>query len=362
MDSDNANGGSPLHSSKTTLQTLQSSSDGPRLDSNHLDDVRESIRESVQASHGPTINASPATHGNTGPESKLVKNKNVKLERTSNSKVRQPPDGAIGDYGTLNATKKYQEGACGTKRTVDHAEPSFQKRQCIPGTEHSINCKRFGLERFTTPAFQRKEAASKKQEATRQAQVEEEWAEAEKRAQNLEERIKWAITKPPNIEKQPGLTIGTQKKNAAKAEKQWGNSMIGQTDNGNWSTLVGERLVYDILELRGESPRKVERKGGFEPDWETDNFIYEVKTSNWWVDGSAGEKVLGTWIKYQSIPELYGKPLRIICVANQEHELQYGKIKYFGPDVSTKTKQALELARSWGIEYITFSDLAMYIV
>ena len=197
-----------------------------------------------------------------------------------------------------------------------------------------------------------------KQEATRQAQVEEEWAEAEKRAQNLEERIKWAITKPPNIEKQPGLTIGTQKKNAAKAEKQWGNSMIGQPDNGNWSTLVGERLVYDILELRGESPRKVERKGGFEPDWETDNFIYEVKTSNWWVDGSAGEKVLGTWIKYQSIPELYGKPLRIICVANQEHELQYGKIKYFGPDVSTKTKQALELARSWGIEYITFSDLA----
>jgi len=43
MDSDNANGGSPLHSSKTTLQTLQSSSDGPRLDSNHLDDVREPI-------------------------------------------------------------------------------------------------------------------------------------------------------------------------------------------------------------------------------------------------------------------------------------------------------------------------------
>ena len=43
MDSDNANGGSPPHSSKTTLQTLQSSSDGPRLDSNHLDDVRESI-------------------------------------------------------------------------------------------------------------------------------------------------------------------------------------------------------------------------------------------------------------------------------------------------------------------------------
>jgi len=41
------------------------------LASNHP----EPIHESVQASHGPTINASPATHGNTGPESKLVKNK-----------------------------------------------------------------------------------------------------------------------------------------------------------------------------------------------------------------------------------------------------------------------------------------------
>ena len=175
---------------------------------------------------------------------------------------------------------------------------------------------------------------------------------------NLGERIKWAITKPPKLEKKPGLTIGTQKKDAEKTEKKWGNSMIGQTNNGQWTTLLGERLVYDVLELRGESPIKVERKGGFEPDWETDNFIYEVKTSNWWVSGTAGEKVLGTWIKYQTIQELYGKPLRIICVANQEYELEYGKIKYFGPDVSTKTKQALDLARSWGIEYIRFSDLA----
>ena len=106
--------------------------------------------------------------------------------------------------------------------------------------------------------------------------------------------------------------------------------MIGQSNNGQWTTLLGEGLVRDILELRGENPRKPERKGGFEPDWETDDYMYEVKTSNWWVAGTAGEKVLGTWIKYQDIPSLYGKPLKIVCVANQEYELEYGKVKYFG--------------------------------
>ena len=105
--------------------------------------------------------------------------------------------------------------------------------------------------------------------------------------------------------------------------------MIGQENNGQWTTKLGEQLVYDILNLKGENPRKPVRKGGFEPDWETDEYIYEVKTSNWWVSGTAGEKVLGTWIKYQDIPKLYGKPLKIVCVAYQEWELTYGKTQYF---------------------------------
>ena len=178
---------------------------------------------------------------------------------------------------------------------------------------------------------------------------------------NLQERIRWAtdnlITGPKKFTKTAEMTIGAQKKKAEKQEKEWGNSMIGQSNNGQWTTLLGEILVFDVLELLGENPRKVESKNGFKPDWETDNYIYEVKTSNWWVTGTAGEKVLGTWIKYQDIAELYGKPLRIVCVANQEYELLNGKIKYFGEEVTKKTKQALELAKSWGIEYIRFSDL-----
>lgn len=173
----------------------------------------------------------------------------------------------------------------------------------------------------------------------------------------LSEKIQWATTKPARIEKVAGTTMGKQRKEAEKQERDWGNRMIGQENNGQWTTLLGEGLVYEVLQLRGENPRKVVRKGGFEPDWETDDYIYEVKTSNWWVAGTAGEKVLGTWIKYQNIAEMYGKPLRIVCVANQEYELEYGKVKYFGPEVSEKTKEALALAQSWGIEYMRFSDL-----
>lgn len=82
-----------------------------------------------------------------------------------------------------------------------------------------------------------------------------------------------------------------------------------------------------------------------------------MKTSSWTVAVPAGEKVLGTWIKYQSIPELYGKPLKIVCVAYQEYELEYGKTKYFGKNVTDKTRGILNLAKSWGIEYVKFSDL-----
>ena len=174
---------------------------------------------------------------------------------------------------------------------------------------------------------------------------------------SLKECIFWATNKPPKLEKKDGITMKQQKQEARDKEKEWGNKINGQTNNGQWTTKLGENLVFELLKLKGENPRKVERKEGLEPDWETDEYIYEVKTSNWWVDGTAGEKVLGTFIKYQNIPKIYGKPLRIVCVAFQEHELTYGKTKYFGDNISSKTTQILELAKSWGIEYIKCSDL-----
>lgn len=176
---------------------------------------------------------------------------------------------------------------------------------------------------------------------------------------NLQERVAWALHKPNSVVKKEGVTKKYQKEILQNEEKKWGNDMIKQQNNGQWTTLLGERLVYDVLVLRGENPRKPVTKGGFAPDWETDDYIYEVKTSNWWVDGTAGEKVLGTFIKYQNIPELYGKPLKIVCVACQEDELTTGKTRYFGENITKKTRELLDLAKTWNIEYVSFSDLVL---
>jgi len=154
-----------------------------------------------------------------------------------------------------------------------------------------------------------------------------------------------------------GVTMAQQKQQQIETEKEWGNSMIGQKNNGQWTTKLGENLVFDVLQLLGENPTKCSHRGGFHPDWETDKYIYEVKTSNWFVAGTAGEKVYGTFIKYQNIPELYDKPLRIVCVANQEEELTNGKTIYFGEKITPKTKQVIDLASSWKIEYMQFSEL-----
>jgi len=173
----------------------------------------------------------------------------------------------------------------------------------------------------------------------------------------LIERIEWAINKPPKFVARSGESIVKQRKNAAIKEKTWGNSMINQTDCKQWTTKLGENLVKDILNIKGENPRKPLTKNNLSPDWETDDYIYEVKTRSWNVGGTAGEKVLGTFIKYQDIPELYEKPLKIVCVAYQEDELTNGKTVYFGDNITEKTQEILNIAKKWNIEYITFSDL-----
>ena len=174
-------------------------------------------------------------------------------------------------------------------------------------------------------------------------------------------RIRWALVPFPNgitttVTRTSEHNITQLRVMANKKEKEWGNNMIGQTSNGNWTTLLGERLVYDVLTMQGENPRKPAPKSGDQPDWETDRHIIEVKTRNWTTGGTAGEKVPGVMYKYSDIPDLYGKPLKIVCVAYQEWEFTHGTTKLFG-DVGDKKAAMLDLVRSWGIEYMPFSAL-----
>lgn len=180
---------------------------------------------------------------------------------------------------------------------------------------------------------------------------------------NLKERLEWAITPfknglTYNVTKTDEFTADQIRKSAQLQEKEWGNKIIGSTNNGNWTTLLGETLVFDILKSLGENPRRPERKNGYSPDWETDKYIYEVKTRNWTTSGTAGEKVLGTMYKYSDIPLSYGKPLKIICVGYQEYELSNGTTKIFGENLSNRKQAFLQLAKAFDIEYVKFSEFA----
>ena len=82
-----------------------------------------------------------------------------------------------------------------------------------------------------------------------------------------------------------------------------------------------------------------------------------MKTRSWTTSGTAGEKVFGVPYKYAEIPKLYGKPLKIVCVAYQECELMHGKTRVFGDDISTEKKEMLAFWKERNIEFVKFSDI-----
>ena len=175
------------------------------------------------------------------------------------------------------------------------------------------------------------------------------------------EKVHWALTPYEN-----GLTTleripKSLREQAAASERKWGNKMIGTTNNGQWTTKLGEGLVKETLERLGETVRRPQTINHYSPDWETDTCIYEVKTRNWTTSGTAGEKVLGTMYKYASVPRLYGKPLKIVCVGYQQWELENGNTKIF-KEVQSEQQAFLDLAKSLNIEYVKFSDLVAQLV
>ena len=184
---------------------------------------------------------------------------------------------------------------------------------------------------------------------------------------SLRERVQWALVPFKNgntysknsLEKEGDLTSAQIRARANEQEKAWGNQIIGQSQNGNWTTVLGESLVRDILERKGLNPRHPKRKSHYQPDWETDDAIWEVKTRNWTTTGTAGEKVYGVPFKYSDVPILYGKQLKIVCIAFQEYELTHGNTKIFAEEnnISYHKQQMLDLWKEMGIQFVKFSDL-----
>ena len=174
------------------------------------------------------------------------------------------------------------------------------------------------------------------------------------------EKVQWALTPYENGLTTHGITPDLRE--LAKAnEKAGGNRIIGAINNNQWTTLLGEGLVRETLQRLGETVRRPQTINRYRPDLETDTCIYEVKTRNWTTSGTAGEKVLGTMYKYASVPRLYGKPLKIVCVGYQQWELENGNTKIF-KEVHPEQQAFLDLAESLNIEYVKFSDLVAQLV
>ena len=167
---------------------------------------------------------------------------------------------------------------------------------------------------------------------------------------NFTQIRKWALEHPRN-ENNIKLTQAE--------EREWGNKMIGNTikTTSQWTTKLGEYLVYEILNKQGLNPRRPNTLNHYSPDWETDDYMYEVKSRNWTTTGTAGEKVYGTPLKYAEVPELYKKPLKIVCVAFQEYELTHGHTPILGPNIRPEQQKYIDFYNSNKIFYVPCSEL-----
>jgi hypothetical protein len=149
-------------------------------------------------------------------------------------------------------------------------------------------------------------------------------------------------------------------------EREWARSVIGGVGN-QWTTELCQTLVKESLVLLGMQnvhsttmKQSTMRHKKYDPDLESDEFVYEVKGRSWTTPGTAGEKILGVPLKYGELPRLYNKPLRIILVGYQEYEARNG---YAFGDLLNSNEQTIELRESLDyfskhqIEYIGFTDI-----
>lgn len=165
-----------------------------------------------------------------------------------------------------------------------------------------------------------------------------------------------------------------QKKNKTTDEKiykvledKWGQDMlrVRRPDlklDKQWTNKFGEHLCEEIFTLIGKQVSKPVNKQHYQPDAEVDDAILEAKAQTFFTSGTAGEKILGSPFKYAEVPQLYGKPLKILCMGGAEKVCResYGNLP--GEKTSAQKQKILECFREIGIEYIGATDILKSLV
>jgi hypothetical protein len=143
------------------------------------------------------------------------------------------------------------------------------------------------------------------------------------------------------------------KKVKKQIEKKWGLGIIKQMKpkakpSDKWTGPLGQCIIETLLPY-GRKPKIY--KGHPIPDWETDDFVFEIKSQsyNGGDAGTAYEKV--GILKHRNVSTVYNKPLIIICFGFLEQIL---KNKSFKKD--DRLHSYIELGRSWDIKIVWGSD------
>jgi len=124
-----------------------------------------------------------------------------------------------------------------------------------------------------------------------------------------------------------------------------------------WTNKFGEHLCEEIYTLLGKNVSKPVKKEHLQPDMEVDDAIVEAKAQTYFTGGTAGEKILGVPFKYAEIPDLYGKPLQILCMGGAEQACrQYGNLP--GEKCSPRKMRLLEIYnKELNITYVGATDI-----
>jgi hypothetical protein len=150
-------------------------------------------------------------------------------------------------------------------------------------------------------------------------------------------------------------------------EDKWGQNMLKTRRpdlklDKQWTNKFGEHLCEEIYILLGKEVSKPLKKEHYQPDSEVDDAIVEAKAGTFYTGGTAGEKILGCPFKYAEIPDLYSKPLKILCMGGAEKVCreQYGNLA--GAKCSTQKKRFLDFFKENRIEYIGATDILKTLV
>ncbi len=124
-----------------------------------------------------------------------------------------------------------------------------------------------------------------------------------------------------------------------------------------WTNRFGEYICEELFILQGKNVVKPVKKEHYQPDIEIDNAIVEAKTQTYYTNGTAGEKILGCPFKYADIPDLYNKPLIIVCVGGAEKICResYGNLP--GIKCTPQKQKYIDFFKDNNIEYIGATDI-----